>query len=66
MTASIGTRWTPHPHVRHDTRTGEFEACNTLNLSRDELRLQRALLRRPPKPSFIRSVAESILRWELP
>lgn len=46
MTAGIGTRWKPGHVERRDTSTGRYESINSLMTSRDELDIQRALLRK--------------------
>jgi len=46
MTAHIGSRWTPNHVKRRDTSTGAYEEVNASLLSRDELRLQAALLKK--------------------
>lgn len=55
MTILISSRWTPQHVERRDTSTGAYEEMNISLLSRDELRLQAALLTRPKPPCQVLS-----------
>lgn len=46
MSTGIGIRWKPGHVERRDTSTGRYESINSLMTSRDELDIQRALLRK--------------------
>jgi len=43
----MSTRWTPETIYRRDSETGAFEVVNPRDLSKDEERLQRALITEP-------------------
>jgi hypothetical protein len=62
MKPQLSSRWKPGHVVRRDTGAGTYEEINSPMYDNAEIKVQRALLARPPKPSW--HATDAVVVWK--